>query len=198
VTASEQDPVARAAWRAAVAALDPTTFVFVDESSTSIAFTHRYARAPRGTRAVAAVPRNHGTPTSLVAALSLSGGGAAMTLEGALDGAAFTAYVRECLCPTLQPGQIVFVDNVGIHHGAAIREHVEAAGCRLRFLPAYSPDFAPIEQAFAKIKEALRAAGARTQAALETAIAAALDGVTAADALGWFSHCGYALEDQSA
>jgi transposase len=198
VTASEQDPVARAAWRAAVAVLDPTTFVFVDESSTTIAFTRRYARAPRGARAVAAVPRNHGTPTSLVAALSPAGLGAAMTLEGALDGAAFTAYVRECLCPTLQPGQIVFVDNVGIHHGAAIREHVEAAGCLLRFLPAYSPDFAPIEQAFAKIKEALRAAGARTQAALEAALAAALDGVTAADARGWFTHCGYALQDQAA
>jgi transposase len=196
VTASEQDPVARAAWRAEIAGFDPATFVFVDESSTTIALTRRYARAPRGARAVAVVPRNHGTPTSLVAALSLAGLGAAMTLEGALDGAAFTAYVRECLCPTLQPGQIVFVDNVGIHHGEAIREHIEAAGCGLRFLPAYSPDFAPIEHAFAKLKEALRAAGARTQAALETAIAAALDNVTAADAHGWFTHCGYTLQDQ--
>jgi transposase len=196
VTASEQDPVARAAWRAEIAGLDPATFVFLDESGTTIALTRRYARAPRGARAVAAVPRNHGTPTSLVAVLSLAGRGAAMTLEGALDGAAFTAYVRECLCPTLQPGQIVFADNVGIHHGEAIREHIEAAGCRRRFLLAYSPDFAPIEHAFAKLKEALHAAGARTQAALDTAIATALDSVTAADAHGWFTHCGHTLHDQ--
>ena len=197
MTASEQDPVARAAWRAAVAVLDPSTFVFVDESSTTIALTRRYARAPRGERAMAAVPRNHGTPTSLVAALSLAGLGAAMTLVGALDGVAFTAYVRACLCPTLQPGQIVLLDNVGIHHGEAIREHIVAAGCSLCFLPAYSPDFAPIEQAFAKIKDALRAAGARTQTDLEAAIAAALDGVAVADAHGWFAHCGYPLQDQA-
>jgi transposase len=189
--------VARAAWRAAVAPLDPRSFVFVDESSTTIALTRLYARAPRGERAVAALPRNHGTATSLVAALSLAGLGAAMTLVGALDGAAFTAYVREVLCPTLQPGQIVFVDNVSIHHAPAVQGLIEAVGCTVRFLPAYSPDFAPIEHAFAKIKAALRAVGPRTQAELEAAIAAALDTVTAADAFGWFTHCGYPRLDQA-
>src|SRR5258708_4078050 len=97
LTASEQDPVARATWRAEVAVLDPATCVFVDETSTSIALTRRYARAPRRQRAVTAVPRNHGTATSLVAALSPAGLGAAMTLQGALDGAAFTVYVRHLL-----------------------------------------------------------------------------------------------------
>jgi transposase len=197
VTASEQDPVARAAWRAEVAVLDPTTFVFVDETSTTIALSRRYARAPRGERAVTAVPRNHGTATSLVAALSPAGLGAAMTLEGALDGAAFTVYVRDLLCPTLDPGQVVLLDNVSIHHGEAVREWIEAAGCTLRFLPPYSPDFAPIEHAFAKLKEVLRAAGARTQADLEAAIADALDQVTPADARGWFTHCGYPLQAQA-
>jgi transposase len=198
VTASEQDPVARAAWRTAIAVLDPTTFVFVDETSTTITLTRRYARAPRGVRAVVAVPRDHRTPTSLVAALSLEGLGAAMTLSGALDGAAFTAYVREVLVPTLRPGQVVLWDNVSIHHAGAARACIEAAGCTVAFLPPYSPDFAPIEQAFAKIKECLRAAGARTPPALEAAIAQALDQVTAADAWGWFSHCGYPLLDQAA
>lgn len=197
MTASEQDPVARAAWRAEVAVLDPATFVFVDETSTSITFARRYARAPRGERAVTAVPRNHGTATSLVAALSPAGLGAAMTLLGALDGAAFTVYVRDLLCPTLHPGQVVLFDNVGIHHGEAVRECIETAGCTVRFLPPYSPDFAPIEHAFAKLKELLRAAGARTQADLEAAIADALDQVTAADAQGWFTHCGYPLQDQA-
>jgi transposase len=120
-----------------------------------------------------------------------------MTLSGAFDGDAFTGYVRDLLCPTLRPGQVVFWDNVGIHHGDTIRACIEAVGCTVRFLPPYSPDFAPIEHAFAKLKERLRAAGPRTQADLEAAIAAALDEVTAADARGWFTHCGYPLQDHA-
>jgi transposase len=116
-----------------------------------------------------------------------------MTLEGAANTAAFTAYLRELLCPTLQPGQWVVLDNVSFHRAEAVRDLVEAAGCRVLFLPPYSPDFSPIEPAFSKLKACLRAAGARTQAALEAAIAEALDRVTARDAQGWFRHCGYAL-----
>jgi len=174
-----------------VDALDPDRFVFVDETSTTIALTRRYARAPRGERARGSVPRNHGTPTTLLAALSREGLGAAMTLEGAANTEAFAVYLRELLCPTLRPGQIVIVDNVSFHRADRVRALVEAAGCRLLFLPAYSPDFNPIEHAFSKLKALLRAAGARTQAVLEAAIAAALDAVTAADADGWFHHCGY-------
>lgn len=196
LSASEQDPTARAAWQAETAALDPAQFVFVDETSTSIALTRRYARAPRGARARGSVPRNYGQPTTLIAALDPTGLGAAMTLEGAANTAAFTVYVRELLCPTLRPGQIVILDNVSFHRAAGIRELIEAAGCQLWFLPPYSPDFAPIEHAFAKLKTALRAAAARTQATLEAAIAAALELITAADAHGWFAHCGYRLTAQ--
>jgi transposase len=112
---------------------------------------------------------------------------------GALKAVSFTAYVRDVLCPRLRPGQVVVMDNASIHTGAAVREAIEAARCTLRFLPPYSPDFAPIELAFAKLKAALRAAGARTHAALHAAIATALRQITAADARGFFRHCGYSL-----
>jgi transposase len=167
----------------------------VDETATHIAMTPRYARAPRGTRVYGAVPRNHGQNTTLIAALSAEGVGAAMTLDGAADGAAFAAYVREFLAPALRPGQVVVLDNLAIHKGAEVRALVEARGCRLLFLPPYSPDLNPIELAFAKLKEALRRAGARTKAALEAAVAAALDALTAADARGWFTACGYHQEE---
>ena len=196
--ASEQNPAARASWWDELATYDPADFVFLDETSTSIALTRRYARAPRGRRAPGQVPRNHGTPTTLLAALSASGLGAAMTLEGAANTAVFTAYVRELLCPTLRPGQLVLLDNVSFHRAAAIQELIEAAGCVLVFLPPYSPDFNPIEQAFSKLKAQLRATAARTQVALEAAITDALGSITAADALGWFRHCGYQLPAQPA
>lgn len=159
--------------------------------------TPRYARAPRGARAYGAVPRNWGENVTLIAALTPAGLGPAMTVAGATDALAFEAYVREVLAPALAPGQTVVLDNLGAHKGAAIRRLIEGRGCRLLFLPPYSPDLAPIELAFSKIKEALRRAGARTREALEAAIAAALDTVTASDAAGWFRHCGYATPGQS-
>ena len=186
----------RAAWREEVATHDPDDFVFVDETSTSIALTRRYARAPRGQRARGQVPRNHGTPTTLLAALSATGLGAAMTFSGAANTDAFTVYVRELLCPTLRPGQRGILDNVSFHRAEAVRALIEAAGCHLLFLPPYSPDFNPIEHAFSKIKALLRATAARTQAALEAAIADAIDQVTTQDAHGWFRHCGYPLPVQ--
>jgi transposase len=198
LSAAEQDPVARATWRAEVAPLAAEQFVFLDETSTTIALTRRYARAPRGERAHGSVPRNHGTPTTVLAALGPTGLGAVMTLEGAANTAAFTVYCRELLCPTLQPGQIVILDNVSFHRAQTVRDLIEAAGCRLLFLPPYSPDFNPIEHAFSKLKARLRAIGARTQAALDAAITQALDDITAADALGWFQHCGYSHAGQPA
>ncbi len=137
------------------------------------------------------MPRNRGRNTTLIAALSAAGVGAAMTLPGALDGPAFVAYVRAFLVPTLRPGQVVVLDNLAVHKVAAARALVEAAGCALLFLPAYSPDFSPIEHAFAKLKAHLRRTGARTEVALHAAIAAALDAITTSDAHGWFRHCGY-------
>jgi len=191
LVAREQDEVARAAWREQASQLASQNLVFVDETGTHIALTPLYARAPRGQRAVGKVPRNTGANTTLLASLSLDGMGEALILEGAADGLAFEAYIDQILAPSLRPGQIVVMDNLSIHQGERVRQAIQAKGCQLVFLPAYSPDFSPIEQAFSKLKAVLRRIGARTHEALFEAIAQALLTVTAADALGWFTHCGY-------
>lgn len=170
--------------------------VVVDEMGSNIALTPLYARAPRGERAYDQVPRNHGKNTTLLAALTLSGIEASMVIEGAVDTAVVEAYVERVLCPTLRPGQIVLMDNLSSHKGTRVRQLIDGAGCTLQFLPAYSPDFSPIEQAFAKIKQELRRAGARTREALEAAIAAAVEQISAQDAQGFFRHCGYPISAQ--
>jgi transposase len=182
--------VKRAAWWETAAAHAPEDLVFVDESGANVKTARAYARAPRGERAVGRVPRNHGTPTSLVAALTPAGLRATATRRGAFDTASFAAYVRDVLCPALRPGQVVVLDNLSAHKSAAARDAIAAAGCTVLFLPPYSPDFAPIELAWAHIKAALRAAAARTQEALDAAIAAALPRVTPAHARAYFRHCG--------
>jgi transposase len=179
-----------------VADLDPRRFVFLDESSTNTRLTPRYARAPRNERAHGTAPRNHHQNTTLVAAVSLQGLQAPMTLLGALDSDAFAVYLRECLLPTLQPGQIVICDNLSVHKRADIRPLIEAAGCELCFLPAYSPDYNPIELVFSKLKERLRRLQARTQQALEAAMAEALASVSVAEVIAFFRHCGYQVEEQ--
>ena len=153
--------------------------------------TPTHARAPRGERAHGRAPAQRGTNLTLVAALSLDGIGAAMTLPGALDRDACEVYVREVLAPRLRPGQLVIWDNVRPHQGETVRHLIEARGCRLLFRPPYSPAFSPIEEAFSKLKTFLRRAEARTRDTLEAAITAALATITAADAQGWFAHCGY-------
>ena len=170
--------------------------MFLDESGTHVAMTPRYARAPRGERAYGRVPHNWGDNITLVATLTPTGPGPAMTLAGALDGPAFLAYVRELLAPALVPGQTVILDNLAVHKRAAARRLIEARGCRLLFLPPYSPDYNPIELAFAKLKAALRRAAARTRADLAAATAAALDAITPQDTAHWFRHCGYPLPSQ--
>ncbi len=172
---------------------DAMGFVFFDETSTATNLTRRYARARGGARALGYAPRNYGRRTTLLAALTPDGLTAPMLLEGAVDTAAFVAYLDQVLVPTLRPGQVVILDNLSCHRAGAARQAIEAAGCTLRFLPTYSPDFNPIELAFAKLKTALRAAAARTQAALDAAIGEALEAITQADARGWFHHCGYSL-----
>ena len=169
----------------------------IDETRVTTTMTRRYARAPGGERARGHVPRNHGAGTTLIAALTTEGLTAAMTLPGALDTAAFLVYVREVLCPTLRPGQVVLLDNLSVHKAAAADRLIAARGCRLLFLPPYSPDFSPIEPAFAQLKAFLRSVAARTQAALDQAVTAALDLVTAADATAYFRHSGYRLAAQS-
>jgi transposase len=174
-----------------MAGIDPARLVFVDECGTHTSLTRRRARAVRGERAHGAVPRNRGPVTTLLAGVSLGGMRPAMTVEGGTDTAVFAGYLEHVLLPALVPGQVVVVDNVGAHKPDRIRELIEAAGCELVFLPAYSPDLSPIEEAFSKLKAFIRAAGARTRAALDAAIAAALNAITPADAAGWFAHAGY-------
>jgi len=194
--ATERDEGARAAWRHEVARLDPARFVFVDESGTHTSLTRRRARAPRGERAVGRVPRNHGPNVTLFAALTPQGIGPAMVVPGGADRPACELYVGEVLVPRLRPGQVVIMDRLNVHRGAAIQALIEGAGCQLLLLPSYSPDFNPIEQAFAKIKTHLRTVQARTFDTLVAAIGQALDTVTPADARGCFAHCGFALPNQ--
>ena len=145
-----------------------------------------------GQRATESVPR-WGKHTTLSAALILQGVQAPWTLEGAMDRRAFDLYITQVLVPTLHPGQIVVLDNLSVHKSANARAAIEAAGCTLHFLPAYSPDFNPIEHLFSKIKAILRRLKARTRDALLEAIAVARDAITVADAQGWFLHDGYRL-----
>jgi transposase len=191
--ASERNEEERSAWRDEVKDIDPARFVFVDECGTNITLTRLYARAPRGERAFGKVPRNWGKDLTLIAAMSAEGMGEAMSVEGATDGAAFEAYVKHFLVPSLKEGQVVIMDNLQVHKSSGVRKLVEGAGASVLFLPPYSPDFNPIEEAFSKIKAILRRVEARTQQTLMEAIGQALDAVSQRDALGWFAHCGYRL-----
>lgn len=177
--------------------LDPKRLVFVDECSTNIALTRLYARAPNGERAYGKAPRNWGKNVTLIASMSSEGVGAAMSVEGATDGTAFEIYVKHFLAPTLKAGQIVVMDNLKVHKMKRVRDLVEGAGAEVLFLPPYSPDFSPIEEAFSKIKGILRHAGARTHEALLHATGQALDAVSARDAAGWFGHCDYDVAHHS-
>lgn len=153
-----------------------------------------YGRATRGERCRAAVPHGHWKTTTFVGALRLSGVTAPMTLDGAMNAAAFLAYVEQVLVPTLDPGDIVVLDNLPAHKPIAIREAIERAGAEVRFLPPYSPDFNPIEMAFAKIKALLKRTAARTVHALWDAIRDAINAVTPHDARKFFTACGYEPE----
>jgi transposase len=197
VAASERDEVERAAWRAAVATHDPQQFVFVDESSTHTSLTRLYGWAPHDQRAKGSAPRNHGKNTTLVAALTPDGLQEPWLLvEGAMTTASFAWYIRAQLAPRLQPGQIVVLDNLSAHKAASIQEALAARGCDLLFLPPYSPDFNPIEQAFSKLKALLRGLGARTQETLQEAVRLAVAAITSANAAAWFAHAGYPLPAQ--
>jgi len=178
--------------------IDPARLVFVDECGTNITLTRLYARAPRGQRAFGKVPRNWDKNVTLMAAMSQEGMRAAMSVEGATDGAAFEAYLRHFLLPTLKEGQVVVMDNLQAHKSTRVRKLIESVGASVLFLPPYSPDFSPIEEAFSKKKAILRSIKARTQQTLVEAIGRALNAVSRRDVLGWFAHCGYQLSDQPA
>ena len=195
--ATERDEWLRATWRVTLAgAVDPRKLVFVDEMGTNTSLSPRYAYSPKGRRAYAEVPRNRGANTTLLASMSLEGMGPCLAVEGPTTAAVFEAYVEKVLAPSLRHGQIVVVDNLGAHKGESVRELIEKRGCQLLYLPPYSPDYNPIEEAFSKIKGALRKAQARTREALIEALGVAISAVTARDAHGFFEHGGYHLPVQ--
>jgi transposase len=184
-------------WRWLATRFDVRRLVFVDESGTHISMDRLRSRAPRGARAYARVPKNRGKNLTLIASMSLYGMGESMCFEGATDAKAFEVYVEHFLAPTLGEGQVVVMDRAsGAHRPKRIRELIEARGAELVYVPSYSPDLNPIEQAFSKIKNILRKLGARTHEALLEAMEEALCKVTPADAAGWFAHCGYEVEVQ--
>ena len=196
LSASERNEAARAAWRTEVTTIRPEDLVFVDETGSHLGYTPRYAWAPRGQRAYATAPVNRGENKTVVAALTLDGVGPRLRFDGAMTTARFEGYVRHVLAPSLRPGQVVVADNLKAHHSPVVRAAIEARGARFLPLPAYSPDFNPIEEAFSKVKQALRRAQARTDHDLRTATWAAFATITSADAAGWFTHCGYPPADQ--
>jgi transposase len=171
--------------------------VLKDESGFHTSMTRLRARAPKGKRAYAKVPRNRGKNTTLIAAITLEGAmGASMTLEGATDALAFEAYVEHSLAPSLREGQVVVLDGLGAHRTQKVRELIEERGADLVLLPSYSPDLNPIEEAFSKIKHLVRKEGARVREVLLEAIGRALAAITPEDAAGWFAHAGYWPQDQ--
>lgn len=188
---AEPVQVRRVEYRREIAAEVVGKLKFIDESGSNLAMTRLFGRAAPGERVSDSVPQNYGENITMLCALSLSGVSAPMTLEGAIDGIAFKTYVEEVLCPTLSPGEVVIMDNLGAHRAGQIRELIEGRGARLIYLPPYSPDLNPIEKCWSKIKTALRAAKARTREALEAALKAALLTITVEDTAGWFECCGY-------
>jgi transposase len=194
--AQEREEERRGLWRWLVTRFDVRRLVFVDESGMHTSMDRLRSRAPRGLRAYGKVPKNRGKNTTLIASMSLCGMGEAMCIEGATDSEAFEVYVEHFLAPSLSEGQVVVLDKLGAHRPKRIRELIEDRGAELVFVPSYSPDLNPIEEAFSKIKNILRKLGARTHEALLEAMEEALFEVTAADAAGWFDHCGYEVEVQ--
>jgi transposase len=197
VGASERDEFLRAAWRLLFARrVDAQRLVFVDEMGANVSLSPLYAWSRRGLRAYAKAPRNWGKNVTLLASITHRGLGPCLAVEGSTTREIFETYLEHVLAPALEPGQIVVLDNLSAHKGGRVKEIVEAAGCELLYLPPYSPDLNPIEQAFSKVKGLLRKAETRTREALIEAIGQALSAVSVRDARGFFGHCGYHPMDQ--
>jgi transposase len=193
--ASEQEredvEASREAWFEGQLDLDPKKLVFIDETSISTSMARRFGWAPRGERCRASIPFGHWKTTTFVAGLRVDRIDAPMTIEGALDGEAFLAYVEQVLAPTLSKGETVVMDNVPLHKVAGVSEAITAKGASVLYLPAYSPDFDPIEKFFSKFKSILQRIAARTAEALEAAVAEALQSVTPDECRNYFAACGY-------
>ncbi len=184
---------ARARWRADLAGVEPGRLVFVDETGIDTRMTRTHARAARGRRAFGKVPWGRWERLTVLGALALDGVVASMSVAAATGTAVFLAFVEQALAPALRgrPDAVVVLDNLPAHRAEAVRDALDRAGLGHRYLPAYSPDLNPIEQAWSKLKARLRAKGARSREALEQALGPALDEITARDARGWFRLAGY-------
>ena len=181
-----------------ISSIEPERFVFVDECSSNTSLAPLYGWARKGVRAHQRVPRNWGKNITLLSSIGKERGmGASLVVEGSTNGTVFETYLEEVLCPTLKEGQVVVMDNLSAHKGERVRELIEGKGCELLYLPPYSPDFNPIEQAFSKLKSYLREACARSQQTLMEVIGQALSTISASDAEDFFEHCGYRTAVQS-
>jgi transposase len=189
--ASERDETKRTAWREQARDVDPARFVWVDETGSDLGMTRPYSRAPRGQRAYGDVPGRRGKNRTLITALTVDGFGPGLLLDEAIDRGTFDGSIIHRLAPTLQPDQIVVVDNLTVHYSDRAKAAIEARGAQLWYLPTYSPDLTPIEEAFSKFKAALRTTAPRTVEAHSTAVWAALRTITPQDADGWIAHAGY-------
>ena len=190
--AAERDEFLRAAWRLLVAGqIDTERLVFVDEMGTNVSLSPLYAWSRKGERAFGSAPRNWGKNVTLLASITREGLGPCPAVEGSTTREVFEAYLERVLAPTLRPGRVVVMDNLSAHKGGRVKQIIEGRGCELLYLPPYSPDLNPIEQASSKIKGLLRRAEARARESLIAAMGLALSAVSARDARGFFGHCGY-------
>ena len=193
--AAEQDrpdvAAARTELKAEQPKLKPPRLVFIDETAVNTKMVRHYGRCPRGERLVASVPHGHWKTLTLIAALRVDGMTAPYVIDGAMDGPAFITYVEQVLAPTMKKRDIVFMDNVRTHKVDGVREAIEAAGAKLRYLPAYSPDLNPIELAFSKLKTAMRKGAARTVKALTKLIGKLLKTFAPEQCANYFRHAGY-------
>lgn len=183
---------ARVLWKGNQRLLDPACLVFIDETGTSTNMARPRGRCRRGERLIGKVPHGHWKITTFVAGLRHNAMTAPFVIDKPMNGAIFRAYLEQCLVPTLQPGDIVVMDNLSSHKSDEVRQIIERAGARLLYLPPYSPDFNPIEQAFAKLKAHLRAAAERSIPALWDRIGTILDSFSATECQNFFRHAGYA------
>ena len=195
--AAERDEARRTAWREEIreiAQQEPQRLKFIDESACHLSLTRLYGWARRSERCIYALPGNSGTRQSIVALFSLRGAiGQHRVQKGSLRGEDFAGFLESCIGSHLKAGDVVVLDNARCHRVKRVQELIETAGVRLLFLPAYSPDFSPIELAWRKVKASLREAGARTQDELLPAIDAAMQSVTVEDAQVFYAHCGYGM-----
>ena len=181
----------RADWPDRLAGVAAEDLVFVDESGANTAMTRTHGYAPKGERLTASIPHGHYETITFVAALTMSGMTAPFAMDRAMNGPWFLAWIEQALLPLLRPGMVIVMDNLPAHKVAGVREAIAGAGCRVEYLPPYSPDLNPIENAFSKFKARLRQEGRRTVDGVYEAMRLAVDDISAQDCRGYFRHCGH-------